>query len=178
MKKVVSVFLLFVFVLQVFAQSQSVSFTLEDRDRIMRTEEKLESLRKEMNIRFEALDSKFEAIDSRFEAIDLRFEALDSKFEAIDSKFEAIDSKFEAMETKIDAIKSKVETLYWGFGIMITLMLFLFGYIVWDRKTALNPVQNKTISLEEKVNKIEIVYREQAQNDPVFAKLLRHAGLL
>ena len=136
MKKVVFVVMLFVVALQTFPQSQNVSFTLDDRDRIMRTEQKLESFRNEIN------------------------------------------TKFEAMDTKIEAVNSKIETLYWDFGILIVLMLFLFGYIVWDRRTALNPVQNKTTALVEKVNKIEFVYRQQAQKDPGFAEILRHAGLL
>ncbi len=129
MKKLVFVILLFVVAMQVFPQPQEVSFTLDDRDRIMRTEQKLESFRNEMNTKFEAVDSK-------------------------------------------------IETLYWGFGIMIALMLFLFGYIVWDRRTALNPVQSKTMALAEKVTKIEFVYRQQAQKDSGFAEILRHAGLL
>ena len=129
MKKVVFIVLLLFIGLQTYSQSREVSFTLDDRDRIMRTEEKLVSFRNEMNTKFEAVDSK-------------------------------------------------IETLYWGFGILIALMLFLFGYIVWDRRTALNPIQNKTISLDERVNKIELVYRQQAQKDPGFAEILRHAGLL
>ena len=140
MKKVVFVILLFVVALQVFPQSQEVSFTLDDRDRIMRTEEKLESFRNEINVKLE--------------------------------------SNRNEMNTKFEAVDSKIETLYWGFGIMIALMLFLFGYIVWDRRTALNPVQSKTMALAEKVTKIEFVYRQQAQKDSGFAEILRHAGLL
>jgi uncharacterized membrane protein len=82
------------------------------------------------------------------------------------------------MNTKFESIDSKIETLYWGFGILIALMLFLFGYIVWDRRTALNPIQNKTLSLEERLSKIEFITREQAKNDPVFSQILRNAGLL
>ena len=150
MKKTCLIILLFALTLSAFPQSQEVPFTLEDRDRIMRTEEKVQSLRNEMN----------------------------TKFEAIDSKFEAMDSKFEAMNTKFEAMDSKIETLYWGFGIMIALMLFLFGYIIWDRRTALNPIQNKTMNLEERLNKIEFAYREQAKKDPGFAEILRLTGLL
>jgi hypothetical protein len=106
----------------------------------MRTEEKLEAFKNEMNIK---LESQRNEMNTRFEAID-----------------------------------SKIETLYWGFGILITLMLFLFGFIIWDRRTALNPVQNKTASLEERMNKIEFTYREQAKKDPVFAEILKNAGLL
>ena len=136
MKNIVLIVLFLTVVLQAFPQSQEVSFTLDDRDRIMRTEEKVQSLRNEMNTKFEAMDTKFGAMDS------------------------------------------KIETLYWGFGIMIALMLFLFGYIIWDRRTALNPIQNKTVNLEERLNKIEFAYREQAKKDPGFAEILRHAGLL
>ena len=147
MKKLVFVILLFVVAMQVFPQPQEVSFTLDDRDRIMRTEEKLESFRNEINVKLESYRNE-------------------------------MNTKFETMDTKFEAVDSKIETLYWGFGIMIALMLFLFGYIVWDRRTALNPVQNKTMALAEKVNKIEFVYRQQAQKDSGFAEILRHAGLL
>ena len=61
---------------------------------------------------------------------------------------------------------------------VIALMLFLLGYVVWGRRTALNPIQNKTMTLDERVNKIEFVYRQEAQKDPGFAEILRHAGLL
>jgi len=129
MKNIGLIIMFFVLALQAKPQSQQVNFTLEDRDRIMRTEERVQSLRNEMNTRFEAMDSK-------------------------------------------------IETLYWGFGILIALMLFLFGYIVWDRRTARDPVQNKTLSLEERISRLEFVYREQAKNDPGLAEILRKVELL
>ena len=143
MKIIGFIILFFLLAICAKSQSQQVSFTLEDRDRIMRTEERVQSLRNEMN-----------------------------------TKFEAMNTKFEAMDTKFGAIDSKIETLYWGFGILIALMLFLFGYIIWDRRTALNPIQNKTLSLEERLSKIEFVTREQAKINPGFAEILRNAGLL
>jgi hypothetical protein len=113
----------------------------------MRTEEKLEAFKNEMNVKLE-------------------------------SQRNEMNTKFEAINTKFDAIESKIETLYWGFGILIALMLFLFGYIVWDHRTALNPIQNKTLSLEERLSKIEFITREQAKNDPVFSQILKNAGLI
>ncbi len=143
MKKTGLIILFFITMLQATPQSQQVNFTLEDRDRIMRTEEQVQSLRNEMNAKFESLDAKFEAIDTKFEAVD-----------------------------------SKIETLYWGFGILITLMLFLFGFIIWDRRTSINPVQNKPLSLEERISRIEFVLREQAKNDPELAEILKKVGML
>ncbi len=139
---------------QLFSQSREVPFTLDDRDRIMRTEEKLIALENKLDNSIGSLRSEMNA----------RFEAVDSRFNSMDSKLASMDTKFE--------------TLYWAFGIVIALILFLLGYIIWDRRTALNPVQDKTNNLENRLTKLEIVVKEQARKDPVFAELLRHAGIL
>ena len=109
-----------------FAQVQEVPFTLDDRDRIMRTEEqikatneKIESLRNEMNAKFDAVDRRFESLESNFE--------------------------------------SKFELNYWLFGILFALILFMMGYIIWDRRTALYPVQEKTQNLDNRMVKLESI---------------------
>ncbi|MEM0941264.1 MAG: hypothetical protein AAGI25_15975 [Bacteroidota bacterium] len=86
------VFLLLV--LETYSQSTAVPYTLEDRDRMIRLEE-----------------------------------------------------KFESQQKQLDDIKS---LFYWGFGIMISLSLFTMGYMVWDRRTALRPVQDESRTLSEK----------------------------
>ncbi len=185
MKNIVVILFFTSIILQGFTQTKEVPFTLDDRDRIIRTEqqilttnEKITSLRNEMNAKFEAINIKFDAMDSKFESIDSRFEAIDTKFDAMDAKFDAMDAKFDAMDAKFDAIDSKIGNLNWGFAILITIMLCLFGFILWDRRTALAPFQNKTINLENRVEKMENAYREQAKHDPAFAKILKHIGLL
>jgi predicted PurR-regulated permease PerM len=130
-----------------FSQVKEVPFTLDDRDRIIRTEEQLNSLRNEMNARFEASDVKIESIRNEMK-----------------SGFEAVDKRFDFF--------------YWAIGILISLMLFLLGYIIWDRRTALNPILAKTIILEDRVKKLENISKEQAKKDPAFAELLRAAGML
>ena len=143
MKQIIIIGLLILAGFPLLAQSREVPFTLEDRDRLMRTEEKVESLRKEMNARFEGIDQRFAAIDQRFAAME-----------------------------------SRIETLYWGIGFIIVIMLFLLGYIIWDRRTALHPVQQKTMDIDERLRRLEYVTREQAKKDPSFAELLKIAGLL
>jgi len=133
--------------LQTFSQVKEVPFTLDDRDRIIRTEEQVNSLRNEINARFEATDVKIESLRNEMK-----------------SGFDAADKRFDFF--------------YWGIGILISLMLFLLGYIIWDRRTALNPIQAKTFILEERVRKLEYISKEHAKKDPVFAELLRAAGLL
>jgi len=110
MKKIIVILFFTSLVLQGFAQSREVPFTLDDRDRIMRTEEKLDALQGEVSIKIESLRNEMNA-------------------------------KFEAMETKLDAMNSQFAPLYWAMGIFIAISLFTLGYIIWDRRTALYPVQ-------------------------------------
>jgi len=74
-KKVISI-LLFMIPIFVRAESKEIPFTLDDRDRIIRTEQKVESVKNEMNARFETVNKQFEAVDNRFEAMDKRFDQL------------------------------------------------------------------------------------------------------
>ncbi len=137
---------------QLFSQSKEVPFTLDDRDRIMRTEVELKSLRNEMNTKFDAIDSKFDAINR--------------KFDAIDSKFDAIDSKF-------DAINSKLDVLYWGFGIVITLILFLFAYIIVDRRKTIKPLEQDVAVVKYRQDNLSTVIKEFAKKDKSFAEALK-----
>jgi hypothetical protein len=44
------------------AEVKDIPFTLDDRDRIIRTEQKVESLQSEMNNRFEEIDKRFDQL--------------------------------------------------------------------------------------------------------------------
>ena len=154
MRKIIVILFFASLVLQGFAQSRDVPFTLDDRDRIMRTEEKLDALQGEVNVKIESLRNEMNA------------------------KFEAVDQRFDVEEVTVNMKKSGTDPLYLIMVIFITSYLLMFGYIIWDRRTALYPVQDKTRNLEEQVNKLMYVTREQAKKDPAFAELLRIAGLL
>lgn len=54
--------------------AKEVSYTLEDRDRLIRVETKIEMMDK----RFEMLEKRFEQIDRRFEQADNRLERLEN----------------------------------------------------------------------------------------------------
>lgn len=60
----------------------------------------------------------------------------EAKVSALDIRFESIDKQFMYMQKQIDDIKT---LFYWGFGILITLFIFMLGYMIWDRRTALQP---------------------------------------
>ena len=51
------------------AEGKEIPFTFDDRDRIIRTEQKVESLKTEMASRFETVDKRFEGMDKRFDQL-------------------------------------------------------------------------------------------------------------
>ena len=61
MKTLKQILLILLFLLPSLLQAmeKEIPFTLDDRDRIIRTEQKVESLQTEMNARFKAIDERF-----------------------------------------------------------------------------------------------------------------------
>jgi hypothetical protein len=93
------------------------------------------ALEARMDQRFEALEQQ---IDQRFTTFDQRSTAVDQRFEALQQQinqcFEAVDQRFESVDQQFD----KLWTLML---VMIAGIFGLIGYIVWDRKTAMRPVE-------------------------------------
>ena len=148
------------------------------------------ALEEKMGLRFQAIDARFEAldrrIDTRFDAIDARFEALDRRADAL---FEAIDTRFEARDRRIDGLRQTMLAL---FGAMMALIVALFGYIAWDRRTMVRPLQERLDRIESelardlelqheegsRLTRLLKVLREMAKTDPKLAEVLRNFSLL
>ncbi|MBI9038498.1 MAG: hypothetical protein JEY97_10225 [Bacteroidales bacterium] len=151
MKKFFSIIMFVFLVVLTYSQTIEVPFTLDDRDRIIKTEQKIESLRNEMNIRFEAMEAKNNSLRNE------------------------IKTKFDSQQVQLNDLKT---LFYWGFGIIITLIIFMMGYMIWDRRTALNPVREKTFSLSNRTDKLENALIELSKTDNKLAEILRTFGVL
>jgi hypothetical protein len=57
----------------------------------------------------------------------------EAKINAMEAKMEF---KFDSQQKQLDDIKT---LFYWGFGILISLFIFMFGYMIWDRRTVMQP---------------------------------------
>ncbi|MBP8177739.1 MAG: hypothetical protein KBG92_02045 [Spirochaetes bacterium] len=103
MNKVVFIFLIvLIFCNATTAFSKEVPFTLEDRDRIIRLEAKLDEIDK----RFEQMDKRFEQIDKRFEQVISFLWILTTIFIAITSA--TIGFAFWDRKTSLKPIEEKV----------------------------------------------------------------------
>jgi len=101
------------------AETKEIPFTLDDRDRIIRTEQEVKSLKTEMTVRFEAVDKRFESVDKRFESVNQRFDAMDKRFDQLFNFLWAI------------------------IGIFTTMMVVVFRFAFWDRKLSLAPLKRE-----------------------------------
>lgn len=93
----------------------------------------------------------------------------------MNAKFESIDQRFELLYDQIKDIKT---FLYWGFGVLFTFMAALMGFVLWDRRTVLAPVQRKTEMVEKNNEKIIEALQTLAKNDTKLADILRSVGIL
>ena len=110
----------------------------------------------------------------------------------MDQRFEAVDQRFETVDKRFEAVNQQFDRLWTLMLIMIAGIFGLIGYIVWDRKTALRPVEQRLIALESEFHRdLEIqheegsrltrlvkVLREMAKTDEKLANVLRSFSLL
>ena len=69
-------------------------------------------------------------------------EAKITAFEArMEIRFGNIENQFKSQQKQIDDLKT---LFYGGFSILITLFLFMFGYMIWDRRTAYSKLPTLT----------------------------------
>ncbi len=110
--------LLMLIPLLTMAEVKEIPFSLDDRDRIIRTEQKLE-----------ALNAK---IDSKADGAEMKanFDGLRSEMNA---RFDAVNSRFD-----------QLFNFLWAFiGIFTAMMVSVFGFAFWDRKLSLAPIKRE-----------------------------------
>ncbi len=144
MKSLLLLILFIVFtVLSGWAQEHSIAYTQADRDRLVRVE------------------TKVEGIEKRFDDLTLN---LNSKFTDINSRFSEVNQKIDRLENKFDSY------FMWGFGLVLMSIFGLIGFIIYDRRTTLAPVESKT----ERIIK---ALKEAAEKDPALREALKRTAL-
>jgi hypothetical protein len=141
-KKVLTIFILLLLTGTVVQaqEQQIVPYTLADRDRFIRLEAEMGSLRNEMN--------------------SLRNE---------------MNARLDSQQKQIDDLKT---LFFWGFSITITLIIFLLGYTIWDRRTALKLALTQAEEANNKARNQTTILREYARTHPDLVEILKTYGLL
>ena len=66
------------------------------------------SLRSEMDARFDAVDQRFDAVDQRFDGIDQRIDGIDDRLDRIDDRLERMDGQLYDMNGRLARVESGV----------------------------------------------------------------------
>ena len=146
--------LLFSGILKAQEQQVVVPYTLADRNRAILT------------------DAKISTLEAKISTLEAKIIALDDKMEV---RFESIDKQFMYQQKQIDDIKT---LFYWGFGILISLFLFMLGYMIWDRRTAMQPALEQSSRAEANSRNLIITLKEYSKKHADLAEILRNHGIL
>src|SRR5665647_2254760 len=100
---------------------------------------------------------------------------LEAKMEALESKMDSQESK---MDVKFEAVNARIDYLFWLQGVIVALILFMLGYMIWDRRTALQPALEKASDANEKSTTLIQTLREYSKKHADLAEILRTHGIL
>ena len=100
---------------------------------------------------------------------------LEAKMEALESKMDSQESK---MDVKFEAVNARIDYLFWLQGIIVALILFMLGYMIWDRRTALQPALAQASKAEENSRNLIATLRKYAKKHADLAEILRTHGIL
>lgn len=100
---------------------------------------------------------------------------VETKVEALDKRIDDltlnIDARFNLVNSKIDRLENKFDTYFlWGFGLVLMSIFGLIGFIIYDRRTTLAPVENKT-------ERIIRALKEAAEKDSTLREALKNTAL-
>ena len=85
------------------------------------------------------------------------------------------EAMLESQQIQLDDVKT---LFYWGFGILIMLLIFMLGHMIWDRRTAMQPALERSSIAEENSRTLLTMLREYARKHPDLAEILKTHGML
>ena len=144
-KLLIGVFLIIQYSSFTVAQSKSseyeIPFTLDDRDRLIQLHQKVKDLDRSLNQRMNDLDG-------------------------------SLNQGMGDLDKSLNARLDDVQTFqYWSFGTIITFMAIMLGFVIWDRRTVVKPVEKQQAKLIE-------VLKEYSKNHPDLKELFDKASIL
>jgi hypothetical protein len=123
-----------------------IPYTQKDRDLLIKLDERTKYLEQLINERTNYLNERTKYLE------------------------QLINERTDNLQKQIDDLK---EDMKWQFGVLFTLVVALFGFIIWDRRTFMKPLEEKVISLNEETKNI----KEKMQLNERLLQALRELSL-
>lgn len=95
----------------------------------------------------------------------------EARMETLEAKVGALDKWIDDIHLQINRLEGKFDSYFiWGFGLVLMSIFVLIGFIIYDRRTTLAPVESKT-------DRIIKVLRDAAEKDPALREALKRTAL-
>jgi len=149
------------FLVPLSVQAGNTSFTQQDRELLIRLDERLNQV-----------DKRFEQVDKRFEQVDKRFEQTDKRFAELR---EDMNKRFETMQDLMIAI----------IGAFAAVVAVTIGFAIWDRRTMIRPFEREVREINDSIlqdrKRLETMLealRRKAATDQELASILKNFSLM
>lgn len=93
----------------------------------------------------------------------------------VEEGLKAVNQRIDSLDKRIDNLKN---LMYIFISVIFAQTIGVVGFVIWDRRTALQPAIRKNKELEERQDRVEKALRELAKVDSRIAEILKNAGLL
>ncbi|MBI4689290.1 MAG: hypothetical protein HY754_03340 [Nitrospirae bacterium] len=107
--------------------------------------------------------------------VDEGFKSVDKRFEGLDKRFEGIDKRFDDLNAQLNRISA----------IFTALVIAVFGFAIWDRRTMIRPFETKIKKIEDeiadnrsKLNTLIDSLKSLSKTDDKVAEILKKFNLL
>ncbi|MEK7275214.1 MAG: hypothetical protein AAB110_08150 [Candidatus Desantisbacteria bacterium] len=100
----------------------------------------------------------------------------------LEETLKAIDKRIDDVNKRIDDVNKRIDDLRGLTYVVLSGIIALIGFVLWDRRTAIAPVVRKAKELEQGFEEERVTLRKvlkgYAMVEPRFAEVLRTAGML
>lgn len=87
----------------------------------------------------------------------------------------SIQNQINGLQNQISGLRN---VILGGFGVVFAGIFSLIGFVIWDRRSAISPVINRTREMEERQLLILKAMKEYALKEPKMSEVLKSLGLL
>ena len=112
---------------------------VSDENRLIRLETKVDALNDLLNQRMDHLDQRMDHLDQRMDRIEQR----------MDRSEQRLDRRFQELRTDMNSQFDRLNALLIGLcSVFGLLVVALFGFVLWDRRSMLRPLETDMRRLE------------------------------
>ena len=119
---------------------------VSDENRLIRLETKVETLIDLLNQRMDHLNQRMDHLEQRMDHLEQRMDRIEQR---MDRSEQRLDRRFQELRTDMNSQFDRLNALLIGLcSVFGLLVVALFGFVLWDRRSMLRPLETDMRRLE------------------------------